>query len=269
MQALMLGTGAADIHAPDRCSCPNCTAVRRRGGRSRRTYTSTLFDGELLVDCGATVPEQFVRFAPDARPRLLAITHPDGDHFDVDAIARLVDDRVPEPVPIVGSPPVIDALESSPAAGRLDPVRIPAFETIRIASWTITPLPARHRGEAGDSLIYLLGRKGKVLLYATDTGPLLDAAWDALRDLHLDAVITEATFGPRVDGIPDLETAHMNFPLVCEFRERMLRAGIITETTPMVASHLRLHHCPPWEETSQALARCGIQAGYDGMTFDW
>ena len=269
MQTLMLGTGAADIHAPDRCSCPNCTAIRDRGGRSRRTYTATLFDHELLVDCGATVPAQLARFASGVRPRCLAITHPDGDHFDVDAIVRLMRGEGTESVPILGSAPVIEMLRASPASAQWHLRQIAALETIGIGPWTITALPARHRGAAGDSLIYLIGKAGRSLLYATDTGPLLEAAWDALRDVHLDAVIAEATFGPRTDGIPDLEAAHMNFPLLCELRKKMLRHGMIAAATPVLATHLSLHHCPPYEETCQILARCGIQTGYDGMCFDW
>jgi len=269
MQALMLGTGAADIRAPDLCSCPNCTVLRQRGGRSRRTYTSTLLDHELLVDCGETVPRQFARFAPGTRPRFLAITHPDGDHFDVAAIERLVHERVPERIPVVGSSPVIEALQSSPISGRLDFRCVSALEAVVLEPWTITALPARHRGAAGDSLIYLFEKAGKLLLYATDTGPLLDDAWEVLEGVRLDAVIAEATFGPRSEGIPDLETAHMSFPLICELRKRMVRNGVIKETTPFVATHLSLHHCPPHEETQQALAHCGIQAGYDGMTLEW
>jgi len=270
MRALLLGTGAADIHAPERCACANCAAVRRRAGRSIRTYTSTLFDGELLVDCGPTVPNQIDRFVPECRLRYILITHPDGDHFDPEAITRLAEARASADCAILGSPPVIERLRRDARAAEHCRLRcIAALETIRLGSWTVTALPARHRGEAGDSLIYILSRNGRSLLYATDTGPLPAAAWNMVRRYRLDAVIAEATFGPHTDGIPDLGSAHMNFPLVCELRTKLLRERIIGDGAPFMATHLSLHFCPPHEESDKILAACGIRAGYDGAELIW
>ena len=270
MHALLLGTGAADIHAPDQCSCPNCTAVRQRGGRSRRTYSSTLFDHELLVDCGATVPTQLDRLAPDARIAGLLFTHPDADHFDPEAIARIIDTRAAsECIPALGSAPVIARLWELPRSDVLDLYPIAPGESRRIGPWTVTALPARHRGAAGDSLIYILTRAEHNLLYATDTGPLLADAWDILRSRRLHAVIAEATFGPHTHGIPDLRSAHMNFPLLCELRNTLKRIGILAEAAPFAATHLSLHFCPPYEESDNILAACGIRAGYDGMELVW
>jgi len=89
------------------------------------------------------------------------------------------------------------------------------------------------------------------------------------RDLRLDAVIAEATFGLQTSGVPDLASAHMNYPLLCELRDALLCEGVIAPATPFVATHLSLHFCPPYEESAAWLAQRGVQAGYDGMRVEW
>mgnify|MGYP001167505434 CR=1 FL=1 len=269
MRALLLGTGAADIHSPERCRCANCALVRERGGRSRRTYTAALLDGELLLDCGPTVPAQLAALAPAARLSCLLVTHPDGDHFDRAAIAAVASRHAAGRLRVVGSTAVIAALRDSPAASGLDLQPIAVLETLAVGPWTVTALPARHRGAAGDSLLYLVSRNQHRLFYATDTGPLLEPARNALHGLHLDAVIAEATFGLQTSGIADLPSAHMNYPLLCDLRTDLLQAGVIAPATPFVATHLSLHFCPPYEESTAWLAERGVTVGFDGMEFGW
>ena len=292
MQALLLGTGAGDIESPDQCPCANCATVRQRGGRSRRTYTSTLLDGELLLDCGPTVPGQLAVWAPQAHLRYLLVTHPDWDHFDPDAIATLAAQATSGRLVVCGSPAVIAALQARLPQVPADMWPIHGFAAMVLGPWSVRALPARHRGAAGDSLIYVISRnresaaterasharvghatafpvEPRHLLYATDTGPLLEATRAALQGTRLHAVIAEATFGPLTAGIPDLPSAHMNFPLLCELRNDLLQDGTIEAATPFVATHLSLHFCPPYEETAAWLAERGVQAGYDGMQLEW
>lgn len=269
MRALLLGTGAADIHSPDRCGCANCALVRARGGRSRRTFTSTLLEGELLLDCGPTVPSQLDALAPTTPVSSLLVTHPDGDHFDPAAITAVAARRSVGRLRVVGSAPVIAALQGSAAAPRLDLQPIAVLETLGVGPWAVTALPARHRGAAGDSLLYVVSRNRHCLFYATDTGPLLKPARNAVRGLHLDAVIGEATFGLQTSGIADLPSAHLNYPLLCDLRADLLQAGVITAATPVVATHLSLHFCPPYEESAAWLAERGVTVGFDGMQFAW
>lgn len=269
MRALLLGTGAADIQAPDQCRCANCAAVRQHGGRSRRTYTATLLDGELLLDCGATVPEQLALWAPRAALRYLLVTHPDPDHFDLDAIADLAARTAAGHLAVCGSPAVIAALQARSPRIPVDLWPLSAFQTLVLGPWSARALPARHRGAAGDSLLYVVSRDQRRLLYATDTGPLLAETRAALNGTRLHAVIGEATFGLQTSGIPDLPAAHMNFPLLCDLRTDLLQEGVIEATTPFVATHLSLHFCPPHEESAAWLAARGIQAGYDGREVEW
>lgn len=269
MKALLLGTGAADIQAPDQCRCANCAAVRQRQGRCRRTYTATLLDGELLLDCGATVPAQLARLAPSARPRFLLVTHPDPDHFDLDTIAALAARATSGRLVICGSPAVVAALQARSPQIPADLWPLRAFQTLVLDTWSVRALPARHRGAAGDSLLYLVSRHQHCLFYATDTGPLLDETRAALGGTRLHAVIGEATFGLLTAGIPDLPSAHLNFPLLCALRDDLLQEGVIAAETPFVATHLSLHCCPPHEESAAWLAQRGVQAGYDGMEVEW
>jgi len=269
MRTTLLGTGAADIHAPDGCSCPNCVLVKQRGGRSRRTYSSAVTDGELLIDCGPTVPGQLAAVAPADSPRYLLMTHPDSDHFDPDAIAAIAAACPVEGLIVVGSTPVVETLRTHRGGPALRLIPAVPFETLEVGPWSITPLPARHRGEAGDSLIYIVTREARSLLYASDTGPLLPQALAELAGRRLEAVVAEATFGLQTNSIPDLASAHMNFPLLSELRQALLGYGTIGMDTPVVATHLSLHFCPPYEESASWLAAHGILLGYDGLTVSW
>ncbi|NOZ24093.1 MAG: hypothetical protein GXP25_23700 [Planctomycetes bacterium] len=266
MRALLLGSGASDIQAPYQCECENCRTVRQRDGRSLRTYTSLLLDNELLVDCGGTVPEQMKKFAPTARVKQVFITHADRDHLNSVALARVPADAARLGLPIYGSSAVTSLvryeIQRHVTLHPMSPLKPTAA-----GDWTALPLPARHRGQPGDSLIYVFSRQGKSLLYACDTGPLPEETVEALAGMTLDAVVAEATFGHAGEH-PDLPSAHMNFPLVCEMRQDFLRRGIIGDSTPFIAAHVSLHFCPPHEESAQWLRERGVALAFDGMQFD-
>jgi phosphoribosyl 1,2-cyclic phosphodiesterase len=268
MKAVMLGTGAADIASPRVCTCANCQKISQIDGHSLRTYASLLLDDELLVDCGATVPAQMKRLAPAALARNVLITHIDYDHVDPRALAQLPTDAMQFDLPVYGSPAVVSIWRYE-AQCHLDMHTLRPFEPVHVGEYQVLPLSASHRGAAGDSLIFVISRDGRSLLYACDTGWLPRESAEALGNTPLAVVAAEATFGLKTEGIPDVPAVHMNFPLVCKLREELCRHGVIGDATPFFATHLSLHHCPPHEESEAWLAERGVTLAFDGLQFEW
>lgn len=268
MKGLLLGTGAADIGSPQVCGCQNCKAVKQRGGRSLRTYSSMLLEEGLLVDCGSTAPARMKALAPSAQATCVLITHPDHDHVDATALAQLPRDPTRFDLPVYGSLALVTKLRYE-AQCHLDLHIMRPFESVAICGYEVMSLPARHRGGSGDSLIFVLSREGRRLLYACDSGVLTEETSEAIGKMKLDAVVAEATFGLKTESIPDLGTAHLNFPLLCDVRQDMIRRGVIQESTRFIATHISLHHCPPYEESAQWLGERGITLGFDGLQFEW
>jgi len=267
MKVLMLGSGAADIHAPRMCNCENCSAVKQRGGHSVRTFTSVLIDDELLVDCGRTVPAQIRKLDAGARVTSVLITHTDSDHMDPIALAELPTDPTQYELPVYGSNDVVSKLRYE-AQSQLDLHVLKPFERSNVNGYDVEPLPARHRSVPGAALLFVISREDEHLFFACDTGPLPQDTLEALGDKQLDIVIAEATFGLKTENTADLETAHMNFPMVCELRQDLLKRGVIGEETPFIATHLSLHHCPPHEASAEWLRERGVILGFDGMVLD-
>ncbi|NCO39694.1 MAG: hypothetical protein COZ06_07790 [Armatimonadetes bacterium CG_4_10_14_3_um_filter_66_18] len=271
MNMRFLGTGAADIGVPDTCPCANCAAVRAAGGRSRRTYSSLLLDHSTLIDCGPTVPEQLTRLGNEGTTVVhLLMTHLHEDHAGSAAITELCRraQQRGRTLTLWGGREagrhVRDAVDASIplSLGALQP-----FENVTVGDWQVTPLPARHMDDHPEAFVYLLSRNGRLLLYACDTGPLLDATVAHLRHCRLAAVVMEATFGLKSesDGIADLRKNHLNFPLAVAERGRLMDQGTVGPDTPWYATHLSLHHCPPHDESAAWLARHGLRLAWDGL----
>jgi len=267
---LFLGTGAADIGAPDTCECPNCAGVRRTGGRARRTYSSLLLDDTTLIDCGTTVPDQLALLAGEATVTHLLVTHLHEDHADPEAVGELA--RRAQAcgctLTVCGGAEALGHIRDAIGGAiplSLQPLR--PFERIVVGDWQVTPLPARHMDEHPEAFLYLLSEGTRALLYACDTGPLFDVVVEHLRGTRLDAVAMEATFGLEDEstGIVDLWKNHLNFPLAVAERERLIAQDTIGYDTPWYATHLSLHHCPPHEESAAWLAERGIILAWDGL----
>lgn len=265
MELLFVGTGAADYKSPLSCTCENCTYIRTHGGRNLRHYSSLLVGGRVLLDCGPTAAWRLAEL--DVAPAVVeavVFTHSHEDHLDVEALQALLRAREPArgPLPVYGNAAALSRLEAVPG---LDCRLVRAGETIEAAGMQCSALRARHPIEGEETLVWVVAGEGRRFLYATDTAWPPDDALLALRQLQLDAVVAEATFGllEESDYLGYMQH-HMNWPIFGRLRQELLEAGTIAAATPFVATHLSLHWLPPHDQFS-LLAEPPVAVAYDGM----
>ncbi|HPA17579.1 MAG TPA: MBL fold metallo-hydrolase [Verrucomicrobiae bacterium] len=263
---VFLGTGAADINRPKTDGCANCTHIREHGGKNARRYSSLFVAPDIVIDFTTTGLESLKAsgVAPSAVAHVL-ITHSHGDHFDPASISALAKEKGGR-ITLHGNARVVaamrkhlDALEDKPdvMVHELKP-----FQGCDVDEWRCIPLPASHApGE--DALLYVLRRKDRALLYATDTSWLPAATFNALKSEHLDLAIVEATFG-EIDK-PELLTAHMNLPFVRLVRRFLFEQKVMKAGGRFSVTHTSLHWCEPHDILAPKLANEGMILPHDGM----
>lgn len=265
MQLLFVGTGAADYESAFTCPCPTCSTVRARPGRNLRHYSSLLVNGKLLLDCGPTAAWRLAELdVPPAQVEAIVFTHSHEDHLDVPAVRSLLVARGTErgPLPVYGNAASLARLAEVEG---LQPHEVPAGESVELLGMRLTALRASHIADVEQTLVWVVEDGPSSLLYATDTAWPPEDTWEALLALKLDGVIAEATFGllgPECHG--DCLTNHLNWPEFLRLREELQAAGVISSTTPFLATHLSQHLVPPHEEFCR-LAEPPVAVAYDGL----
>lgn len=244
MNIRFLGTGAADWHEPD------------DAGEYRR-WTSTLFDGKLLIDGTPRILDMLGDCEPIDD---VLLTHSHGDHYSVEALQAI------RPKRVFAHESWADEIRLSGIEVR--PVRI--GERFEAAGFGILPLPANHATSRTHEqpLHYVLVKDGKSVFYATDGAWLTSAEFQLLRGhrVVLDAIIVDATIGDGHEG-DDRIFEHNSLPMIRMMAETLHAAGILKPDAPICLTHLArtLHG-------SQAELERANPAPYvvckDGLTLD-
>lgn len=261
MRVVLLGTGSADGLPNPWCDCPTCTDQRPRG---RRSPTSILVDGRLLLDAGPEAPGQAARLGRSlAGVRAIAIGHAHHDHCDP-SFTLYRSWATGQPLTVVGPAPVMAALRPwlTDAGIELDLCQVTAGDVVDTAGYRLTVLAANHDA-FGEAVLYLVDDGVHRLLYATDTGLLPSATLAALAGTRLDAVLLEETFGTRTD----LSSGHLHLETFAQTVAALREVGAVTEATEVAAIHLS-HFNPPLAELEAELARCGAHVHPDGTVLE-
>jgi len=279
MELLFLGTAASEGYPNAFCACANCDRARAVGGRSLRKRSAALIDGELLCDLGPDLMAAAIAHGVSlAGVRWCIQTHAHHDHLDpahlisrsphcgVDAplltyyathgALRLAASRLGDDVSLDG---LLD-----PEVGRrlnLQVCPVEPGETFQAGPYRIIAVPAAH-GRGISPLLYIIERDGRAIIYATDTGPFPDLAWDVLRVWGgtLDLVVLDHTFGMK-----ERSSGHLNAEQFREQIARMRDERLLASECRVVAHHLG-HHSNPDHETLVAMAAdWGYEVAYDGL----
>lgn len=262
MRLVLLGTGSADGMPNPWCSCATCLDQVRRG---RRSPTSVLVDGRLLLDCGPEAPGQAARLGHSlAGVRTVAVGHAHHDHLDPAFLLHR--SWVSEaPLQVVGPGPVISQAGQWLAPGQtaVGLREVTAGDVVEVDGYRLTALAAGHEA-FGEALLYLVDDGARRLLYATDTGPLPTATRAALRGARLDAVLLEETFGSRTD----LGDGHHHLAGFATTLAGLRGIGAVHDATLVVAVHLS-HYNPPLPQLEAALASHGARAYPDGTILEF
>lgn len=261
MRIVLLGTGSADGLPNPWCDCATCADQRPRG---RRSPTSVLVDGRLLLDCGPEAPGQAARLGHSlAAVSTVAIGHAHHDHLDpsFSLYRSWVSDT---PLQVVGPPPAIDQLQAwlDPHQTCLRTQVVTAGEMVELDGYRLGVLAANHHA-FGDAVLYLVDDGTSRLLYATDTGVLPEQTRAALAGVRLDAVLLEETFGYRTDG----GDRHLHLATFAATLDTLRGIGAVDDATRVVAVHLS-HDNPPLAELTARLATLGAEVHPDGAVLE-
>jgi len=236
-----LGTGAADY--PKHSDIPGY-----------RRYTSTLVDGNLMIDATDSVRDSIQESTGvDA----VIYTHSHKDHFD----AAFKEAFKPKSAYCEAS--WAEECGASPVTPMV------AFEA---AGFRILPVPSNHSTarENEKTLNYILEKDGERVLYATDGAWLTNAAYHAVKaGAPLDAAVFDGTVG---DDYPNdwRVFEHNTLPMVRTMRLALLKAGLLKENAPVIVTHLARTLHPDHETLVRREAESGgkLIYAFDNMVFD-
>ena len=285
MQITFLGTSAAEGFPDPFCICQNCEAARAEGGASLRLHSSALVNNDLLIDLGPDLIAAGMHHGLllNSIPYALQ-THPHNDHLDaITLFSRAQMCQVRGCVPLhlhcsataVNRMDTIMGLEGKDTTFR-DPVVQEQFalRIIEIAPWmevTVGPyrvqtVEANH--DPGiEAMLYAIEdtRDGTRLFYGTDTGSLPPETWTRLADLGwaFDLFILDHTF-----GFGDRSSGHLNQAQFLEEVAVARAAGLLGDSSRVIATHLAHHSNPAHQEMVRLAADQGYEIAFDGWSAD-
>lgn len=260
MKLLCLGTGAADWTDKDRVPGPEW-----------RNFTSTLFDGTLLIDPG---PHIF-RFAkehdmPDLFDNItdVLVTHSHGDHFSPATVKALWEEK---PRHLIGGFGCMQRLkEYDPFfAAKVDFTELKPFEGTTAAGYEISALPANHSTTIPTEIPfhYILQKDGKLLYYGMDGAWMRKESWIAIRKwAHFDAMILEATVGDVEGDFRIFE--HNNIRMVEEMLKTFRKMGTLKPEGKVYVDHMAKTLHTDHETLKARLAPSDITPCFDGMEIE-
>lgn len=274
MRIQYLGTAASEGWPAVFCQCEPCRRARRLGGKNIRHRSSSVINGSLVIDMPPDLFSQALALGVDlSQIKHFVITHAHGDHFYPNELfnaykpfAHVLDGI---PLRLYGSRTVMerarrlwaDAGEEE-RQGPLESVEVRAFEPFVAAGCTVTPLPANHG--AGVSFIYFVESDGKALLYAHDTGWLLNEVWAFLRGRRLDFVSMDGT---SLDG--EWYEHHMRLDENIALKEKLTDMGSASGNTVFVSNHFSHNGCLLHHEIEERLLPHGIAVAFDGLELEF
>lgn len=283
MWITFLGTAAGERFPDAFCRCPQCDAARREGGRSIRLLSAALINDDLLIDLGPDVATASQRLGIPLHDIPYALqTHPHDDHLDRVALSSRSAGCQVQTTPTdyfcsAASWRRICQLLGGEANGASTIDR--AFQeslnlTISIIEpwqerscgpYRIQTVAANHGGAIEAMLFAIADQRGGQIFYGTDTGPLPPDTWPRLAKLGwlFDVLVLDHTF-----GFAERSTGHLNAEQFLEEVGAARKAGVISESTTILATHIGHHSNPAHDELVRRAHERGYEVAYDGLTVD-
>lgn len=272
MKFKFLGTSAAERVPAVFCNCKTCNNVRKSGGKNIRTCSQAIIDEDLLIDL---CPDTYMHVVQNNlrldKIKYLLVTHSHGDHFTEYELAMrgvaFAHDITEPDLKIYCNKEVAETW----AKGDIHPdvklhqcVRIvEPFKTYKLDDYEITPLPAHHT-KPEQSLIYIIKKDGKTLLYGNDSGYYYEEVFDYIQknNIVFDLVALDCT-----DGFIDLwpTATHMSLNIAQKVCERFHAIGAVTQNTKVYVTHFSHNGDPIHEKMEKATQKWGAKPAFDGL----
>ena len=284
MQAVFLGTGAAEGVPAAYCRCSDCQGVRKRAGREVKTRSSLRLEQFYQIDVSPDLYWQMLRLNMDMYDvEHVLITHTHQDHF---ALSQLTDKTMAretngKPLRIYMSKPALKYVkvlldsEEYPLMLRdkrtklFDIIPLEYFGKYQVGELIVETIKGNHTTTVGGeySINYLLTTPvGRKLLYALDTGYYKEETWEYLRGRHVDVLIMDCTFAGRTDR-GEYADGHLALDSFLRMLERMEKIGFISSKTEMYATHFNPHQGLTHDGIREAFGKTAFRVvtAYDGL----
>jgi phosphoribosyl 1,2-cyclic phosphate phosphodiesterase len=196
------------------------------------------------------------------------ITHGHIDHFFPSDLGRKR-----KPYAFAMREPTITMICSQKIASNFDTTDknieiklIKEFETLKLGSYEITALPARHM-PGGEAFIYVIKEGDKTLLYGNDTGYFYDSVFEYIKNnkIVFDMISLDCT---NIDLPIEDTSGHMGFPNLQRVICRLEKIGAITEDTLKYLNHFS-HKGNPLQDALEEQAKpYGCLVAYDGCVVE-
>lgn len=274
MKLKYFGTAAYEGFPAMGCECDACKRARRAGGKNLRSRTQAMVNDDLLLDFPADSVWHFMQYGIDyGRIKACLISHSHSDHLypaDIEAFGKgyCHNDRK-APLHFYagesGYKLISAKTELERMQGRADCTLVKPFEKFSVGGYEILPLKASHE-PATSPVLYRIGKEGKSLLFAHDTGAFCEETWKALEKAgRLDLVSLDSN-GEM--GVSD-SCRHLAFDTAIEVFDGMKKRGIADEKTVMVANHFS-HNCKKtYDDMLPYGEKYGVVISYDGLEIEF
>ena len=271
MKIKYFGTAAAEGVPALFCKCKVCQKARELGGKEIRTRSQSLVDDTLLIDFPGDSYFHFIQHNYNlADIEQLIITHGHADHFyPEDLLMRMggYSVGIETTLSVYGNERVHNfyqravELEGWEDKKRLSFNEVAPFRLFQAGEYDVVPLVADHDPNEM-CLIYQVTRANKTLLYAHDTGYILEENWGFWEKSrpYFNLVSLDCTH-QKVE----VPKNHMSIYDNLKVKNRMFKMGLADEQTKFVLSHFShnggmLHHeMVKWAEENNFII------AYDGF----
>lgn len=261
MSILFLGTGAADWD--EKLYPKNKNDLI---GGLHRGFSSILINNSVLLDCGPTVPKALDMFGVDLNGITdILITHSHSDHFNVKSINEIQTKRSNKSKINLWVHEGVSSYFTTLASDTGCEVNsIKCFEDFSINGLEVTSVEANHdRADTGEQCLhYILKAKNKTLFYALDGGWFTTKTWNVLKELKIDAIVWDATWG---DDNYFCLFSHNSLPMIRLMMEPFTKEKIFNTETKVVLSHLGRNYHPSHEDLKRKAADEQLIVPHDGL----
>lgn len=277
MRVMFLGTAAAEGVPAVFCNCPTCLNAKAKGGKDVRTRSQILIDDDTLFDFPMDTYMHMLRHKLDlSKVARVFITHSHMDHcYPQEFCMRggpFAKNLAADKVEVYGNGRVCEMFKSD-TAREIRPVVqegidlkvLRPYDEVTSGDMRIIALPASHTvGE--ECLVYYLERGGKGVLLLNDTGVLGGEVYNRLAEMgaNVRLVALDCTYGALRHGAG----RHMGLYDIVDQKSVMAQAGVISDDTLVIATHLSHNTDLDYDGISALAAEYGITVAYDGMTVD-
>lgn len=259
---IFLGTGAAEAIPAHFCNCNYCTYARLNKGKDIRSRSSFRINNKVHIDFGPDIFYQCVNNSIslyDLENILVTHTHPDHFMLPEFVVRDYAINRLNKPLNIYVSRDSFQWINDTFDKYLTNDLKYEEFkyfknEVIKIIPFSfkeelivntmkVIPLKGNHNGQgyfeyAANYLINL--ENNKKMYYAVDTGFFLEETIEYLKNMELDYLIMECTFGGTSLG--DKPKGHLDFYSFNDMLNELFKNKTITKETKIYATHINHKH---------------------------